>query len=115
MKKHFRTAFPFLACALALACLVQTDHASAGRSPDWEKTYSVLPGKTLNIRNRSFHVVEIRSEYEVQIAAGPCHVDSTVQWRCEFDDPADLFIRDLRTPPLVTAPRANSITVSAWE
>jgi hypothetical protein len=64
------------------------------QSRSWSKTYSVLPSQTLNIQNRKFHVAEIRTEYAVQLAAGPCHADSTVQWHCTFDEPSDLFIRD---------------------
>jgi hypothetical protein len=81
----------------------------------WNKTYSLLPGRTLNLKNKAFHRVEIRSEYPVQIAAGECHTDYTVQWTCSFKDPSDLFIRDLRSTPVFSTPRANAITVSAKE
>jgi hypothetical protein len=80
-----------------------------------EKTYSVLPGGTLDIRNKTFHVVEIRSEYPVQIAAGSCHAKSTAQWRCKFTDPADLFIRDLRPDSSDPTIRANTIVVTRSE
>jgi hypothetical protein len=77
------------------------------------KTYSLLPAKTLNIINRVSHEIDIRSEYPVQIAAGPCHADYTVQWHCSLGEPTDLFIRDLRTPPVFSTPRANVITITA--
>lgn len=95
--------------ALLMVCLV------ARPQENHSKTYSVLPGKTLNIENRAYHVVEIRTEYPVQVAAGPCHADSTVQIRCTFDDPSDLFIRDLRVPPVFSQPRANSITITVGD
>jgi len=100
----------FAALLFGTACLpVRTQEPNP---PDHvTKNYSLLPGKTLNLGNRTFHVVEIRSEYPVQLAAGPCHSDYTVQWRCKFQEPADLFIRDLRNPPVFATPRANAITV----
>jgi hypothetical protein len=38
-----------------------------------------------------------------------------VQWRCHFDDPADLFIHDLRVPPIIKQPKANTVTITFWE
>jgi hypothetical protein len=76
------------------------------------KTYSLLPSKTLNIVNKDFRYVEIRSEYPIQIAAGPCHTGYTVQWKCQLDEPMDLFIRDLRKEPIFSTPRANTITLT---
>jgi hypothetical protein len=103
------------AVSLAVLLLALVPLRSLTQEQGWSqvKTYSILPGKTLNIRNKNFHIVEIRTEYPVQIAAGECQNDYTVQWTCKFDDPADLFIRDLRAPPVFATPKANSITVSA--
>lgn len=103
----------FAASALALAAaLIAQEPSGDGHV----KTYSVLPAQTLNLTNRDYHWVEVRTEYPVQFLAGPdCHNDSTVQWRCHFDQPADLFIRDLRVPPVFKQPKANTVTVTFWE
>jgi hypothetical protein len=101
-----RFVIPALLAALALTAFAQDSNRPR------KKTYAVLPGKTVNIRNKVFHTVEIRSEYPVQIAAGDCHNDYTVQWTCKFDDPTDLFIRDLRQWPLLATPRSNTIVVT---
>jgi hypothetical protein len=102
---------PALALVLSLAvgsALAQDAQEHKNRA----HTFSLLPGKTLNIQNKSFHRVEIRSEYPVQISAGNCHIEYTVQWLCTFRDPADLFIRDLRHEPIFATPRANAVTVT---
>jgi hypothetical protein len=102
-----------IAALLALPLLSQ-DEPEPQSQPE-VSTYNLLPAQTLNLHNRKWHFVEIRTDYPVQLAAGPCHNDSTVQWRCYFkDDPADLFIRDLRVPPIFTQPRANVVTVTKW-
>jgi hypothetical protein len=103
----------FLICgALLSAFLVK---ASPQEHRSHTKTYSLLPAQTLNLVNKTSHEVEIRSEYPIQIAAGPCHANYTVQWHCSFNEPADLFIRDLRVPPVFSTPRANAVTVTASE
>jgi hypothetical protein len=80
------------------------------------KVYSLLPAETLNLANKEYRDVEIRSEYPVQFLAGPdCHNDYTVQWHCRMNEPNDLFIRDLRTRPVFTTPKANAITVTVTE
>lgn len=86
---------------------------SNGQADHVQKTYSVLPGKSIVIRNKNFHEVEIRSEYPVDVETASCHNEYTVQWVCKFDDPEDLFIRDLRQMPVLGTPRANAIVVSA--
>lgn len=85
---------------------------SQDQPKSWTKTYSLLPAQTLNIVNREAKVMEMRSEYPVQLAAGDCHNDYTVQWSCHWDQPTDVFLRDLRTPPVFSTPRANTITVT---
>lgn len=106
-----------LICA-ALASLLSLPLASQDQpepqSQPEVSTYNLLPAQTLNLSNRKWHIVEIRADYPVQLAAGPCHNESTVQWRCYFKDPADLFIRDLRVPPIFTQPKANTVTVTKW-
>jgi hypothetical protein len=99
-----------LLLALAFGSLDCQEHAR-----HHSKTYSLLPGATLNIVNKVAHEIDIRSEYPIQIAAGPCHADYTVQWHCSFTEPVDLFIRDLRRPPVFMTPRANTITLVASE
>jgi hypothetical protein len=105
------------ALKVAAALLLCTPYAAPQDLPHrhWHKVFSVLPTKTLNIRNKWAHTVEIRSDYPIQIAAGECHTEYTVQFTCTFDDPADLFIRDLRQWPVFAQPRSNSITVDAKE
>jgi len=78
----------------------------------WTKTYSLLPSDTLNIVNRTATEIDLRTEYPVQLAAGDCHNDYTVQWHCHWDQPTDLFIRDLRAKPIFSTPRANTITIT---
>lgn len=106
----------------ALSSLASSHFLSVAASEDaphgdgHSKTYALLPGQTLNLTNRDFHWVEIRADYPVQFLAGPCHNDYTVQWRCHFaDEPADLFIRDLRVSPLFHQPKSNNITITVWE
>ncbi len=101
--------------SLLLAAVFAVPAQTQDQPRAFRKVFSLLPAQTLNLRNRNFHRVEIRSEYPIQIAAGDCQNDYTVQWTCTFDDPADLFIRDRRNPPILLTPRANSITVTMSE
>jgi hypothetical protein len=105
------------ACFALLAALALNTAIAQAPSPQKHSvTYSLLPGKTLNLSNKYAHEVEIRTEYPVQLAAGPCHSDYTVQWHCTFkDEPSDLFIRDLRNPPVFQTPRANTVTITFSE
>ena len=80
----------------------------------FQKTFALLPGQTVNPQNRDYHFVEIIADYPVQFRAGDCYNDSTVQWRCHFDQPADLFIRDLRAPAVFSQPKSNKVTVTVW-
>lgn len=67
----------------------------------------------MTIENKIFHVIEVRSEYPIQLAAGPCQIEYTVQYTCRLEHPADIFIRDLRQPPVFLTPKANTVTVTA--
>jgi hypothetical protein len=101
-----------LALLSAALPLIAQDASDAGTV---KKTYSVLPGQVLDVRNKQFHSIEIQSEYPVQIVAGQCRAKSTAQFRCKFDDPADVFIRDLRQETTDPNVRANAITVTKSE
>jgi len=104
-----------LAASLFLLSAVALSAQDPPQPDSHEKTYSLLPGRVLDLRNRTFHAVEIRSEYPVQIVAGNCRSESTAQWHCKFSDPADLFVRDLRPPTTDPNVRANSVVVTESE
>jgi hypothetical protein len=105
-----RKTFIFLSLAFSLVSIKAQDAPRPAKF-----TYSVLPSKSVEMQNRQFHIVEIHSEYPIEILAGDCHNDYTVQWTCHFDQPADIFMRDLRMPPVFRTPRANTITILAKE
>lgn len=101
------------AVLLAVLALIPFAHSQSLDANTRQKTFALLPGQTLNITNGIVHHIEIRSEYPIQIAAGACHNDYTVQWVCQIDYPADVFIRDLRQKPIFHQPRANTVTITA--
>ena len=78
------------------------------------KTFSFMPGQTINVPNRFMRKIEIRSEYPLRVLTGKCHSDYTVEFFCE-GEPGDVFISDVRRMPVFMTPRANSITITASE
>lgn len=78
------------------------------------KTFALLPTQAVNLPNRHFRDIEIRSEYPLQILTGPCHEVATVEFFCQ-SDPSDIFIRDTRNQPIFATPRANNVTITVKE
>jgi len=76
------------------------------------KTVSFMPGQAVNLPNRKFRKIEVRSEYPLRVLVGPCHSDYTVEFFCE-SEPADIFIVDTRRTPIFLTPRANNVTITA--
>lgn len=104
-----------LISAIVLGLLTFSAYSQDGQPITHEKTYNMLPGQTLNIVNKKYRLFEVRSDYPVQLLAGSCHSHSTVQWRCSLKEPNDLFIRDLRSKPVFSDPKANVVIVSVIE
>ena len=77
-----------------------------------KKTYSLGPGRLDQIRNTSWHTIEISSEYAIKVIAGPCRAKSTFQWICHLKTPWDLLVTDLRPETSNVNARANTITVT---
>jgi hypothetical protein len=99
-----------IACLLLSGTLV-LDAQDASEPGSLKKTFAVLPGRVMDFRNKIFRTVEIRSEYPVEILAGSCRAESKAQWTCKFDDPADIFIRDLRPHTTDPSVRANTVVL----
>jgi hypothetical protein len=78
------------------------------------RTVAFMPGQYVNISNRGFRKVEIHSEYPIRVASGSCHLDYGVEFFCN-DDPADIFITDMRPKPIFTTPKGNLITLTMIE
>jgi hypothetical protein len=78
------------------------------------KTVSFMPGQAINIPNKKFRKIEIHSGYPLRIFVGPCHNNYAVEFVCN-SDPSDLFIVDIRRPPIFRTPVANSVTITATE
>jgi len=75
--------------------------------------FVLLPGQSQNFPNNSIRRLTIQSEYPIQILSGACRNDYTVQWTCD-GDPHDVFVRDLRRPPVFMTPRSNTVRFTAW-
>jgi len=78
------------------------------------RTFSFMPGQAVNLMNKQFRKVTIRSDYPLRVLSGPCHQDYTVQFFCD-GDPADIFISDTRRMPVFMTPKANSVTITVVE
>lgn len=93
--------------------VIPVHHASqvmAARKPN-TVSYSLLPGESVNFRNRKYHRIEVRSTFPVRVLTGPCHEEYVVQFSCS-SEPGDVFITDRRSKPLFGAPQANQITIT---
>jgi hypothetical protein len=77
-------------------------------------TIALMPGQSFNAPNKRFRKLEVRSEYPLEVASGPCHLTYTVEFFCE-SEPADFFIRDTRKIPVFLTPKANNVTITATE
>ncbi|HEV2134105.1 MAG TPA: hypothetical protein VGR47_07560 [Terracidiphilus sp.] len=82
----------------------------AARKPD-TVSYSLLPGESMNFRNRKYHRIEVRSTFPVRVLTGPCHQEYVVEFSCK-SEPGDVFITDRRSKPLFGTPQANQITIT---
>jgi hypothetical protein len=82
----------------------------ASRKPE-TVSYSLLPGQSMNFRNRKYHQVEVRSTFPIRVLSGPCHQEYVVQFSCD-SEPGDVFITDRRSKPLFGTPEANQITIT---
>lgn len=78
------------------------------------KTVALMPGQSFNAPRGHFRKIEVRSDYPVEVASGPCHQTFTVDFFCD-SDPADFFVRDTRRTPLFATPKANNVTVTVIE
>jgi hypothetical protein len=89
--------------------------AENSRSPETKSvTVSFMPGQAVNLPNRTFRKVIIRSEYPLRVLTGPCHMNYTVEFFCS-STPGDLFIADTRRWPIFVTPHANSVTITLEE
>jgi len=78
------------------------------------KTYSLLPGQTMTVENHDYRKVELQSQFPVQFVVGSCFANYTVMWNCN-SDPTSVYVKDSRSMPIFTAPRANAITLTFTE
>jgi hypothetical protein len=73
--------------------------------------YSLMPGQSMDFRNRKYHRVEVRSTFPIRVLTGPCHEEYVVQFSCD-SAPGDVFITDRRSKPLFGTPQGNQVTIT---
>jgi hypothetical protein len=78
------------------------------------QTVSFMPGQYADIANHAFRKIEIHSEYPIRVASGHCQLDYGVEFICN-GQPADIFVTDMRKPPIFLTPRGNQITLTLTE
>ena len=89
-----------------------TKSAVLAKSDAVVQSYSFLPGQSMNFPNRKFKRIEIRSTFPMRVLSGRCHEEYVVQFFCTSDQPGDIFVTDLRKPPLLGTPEANQVTIT---
>lgn len=73
-----------------------------------------MPSQYLDIPNRRFHKVEIHSTFPLRVVSGSCHLNYGVEFYCE-GDPSDIFITDMRRPPIFRTPEGNAVSIRLIE
>jgi hypothetical protein len=78
------------------------------------KTVAFMPGQYVDLPNRRFRKVEIHSTFPLRVVSGDCHENYSVEFICDAD-PSDIFITDMRRPPIFRAPQGNMVTITLTE
>ncbi len=78
------------------------------------QSFAMMPSQTVNLPNRRFRKVEIHSTFPLRVLTGKCHEEYTVEFFCN-DEPADIFIQDVRRVPIFRTPEGNTVTITGTE
>ena len=84
--------------------------AIPARSETKTRTVSFMPSQAVDVPNDRWTKIEIHSEFPLRILTRGCENNYTVEFVCTLKSPADIFVEDMRTRPLVGTPRANQVT-----
>jgi hypothetical protein len=108
------TAAGLVCAAILIGSSLLPSHPLPGvmaKTKPMVQSYSLLPGQSMNFRNRKYHRVEVHSTFPIRVLTGPCHEEYVVQFSCN-SDPGDIFITDRRSKPLFGTPQANQVTIT---
>jgi len=88
--------------------------ATAAPAKSKHQTIALRPSESLNLPNRTYRKIEVRSTFPVRVVSGNCHSDYTVDLQCE-GIPSEIFITDARTVSTSGSQASNTVDIVGTE